>query len=62
MSLRERLETGNGATGTFGMPASIARGIDNRAYRELKARIHATLLDQIDLQVMESMTPGAAQG
>ena len=56
MSLRERLETDSRATGTFGMPTSIAKGIDNRVYRELKARIHATLLDQIDLQVMESMT------
>lgn len=56
MSLRERLETSNRAMGAFGVPTSIARNTDNRAYRELKTRIHATLLDQIDLQVMESMT------
>lgn len=56
MSLRDRLETSNSATGTYGFPTQIARGVDNRTYRELKARIHATLMDQIDLQVMDSMS------
>ena len=56
MSLRDRLETSNSATGTYGFPSPLAKGVDNRTYRELKARIHATLLDQIDLQVMDSMS------
>lgn len=56
MSLRDRLETSTSATGTYGFPSPLAKGVDNRTYRELKARIHATLLDQIDLQVMDSMT------
>ena len=56
MSLRDRLETSNSATGTYGFPPPLAKGVDNRTYRELKTRIHATLLDQIDLQVMESLT------
>ncbi len=60
MSLRDRLETSHGGAGNdngaFDAPTLKAKGIDNRAYRELKMRMHQILLDRIDLQVMDSLT------
>ncbi|PUA17738.1 CpaF family protein [Glaciimonas sp. PCH181] len=56
MSLRDQLDS-HQADGITAMPASMhMRSIDNRVYRDLKTRIHSTLLDRIDLQVMESLT------
>ena len=56
MSLRDQLEI-NHADGIISHPSAIQiSSIDNRVYRELKTRIHTTLLDRIDLQVMESLT------
>jgi pilus assembly protein CpaF len=55
MSLRDRL-VANAGTGTFGMARAYSRSADNLAYEELKARIHRTLLDKIDLQRMEAMS------
>ena len=56
MSLRDQLDS-HQTDGITAMPASMhMRSIDNRVYRDLKSRIHSTLLDRIDLQVMESLT------
>ncbi|HEX8605878.1 MAG TPA: CpaF family protein, partial [Pseudoduganella sp.] len=49
-SLRERL--GNGAP----RPAAQRGAIDNRAYHQLKSRIHEALLDRIDLESMQRLT------
>ena len=51
-SLRERLASGSAA------PKPVAqRGgpIDNRAYHQLKARIHEALLDRVDLESMQRL-------
>lgn len=50
-SLRERL--GNGTP----RPVAQRGPIDNRAYHQLKARIHETLLDRVDLESMQRLTP-----
>ena len=50
-SLRERL--GGGAP----RPAAQRGPIDNRAYHQLKARIHEALLARIDLESMQRLTP-----
>jgi pilus assembly protein CpaF len=56
MSLRDRLET-NG-TGKAGSGAIALGGtVDNRAYREIKIRIHRLLLDRVDLAAMDSLSP-----
>jgi pilus assembly protein CpaF len=49
--LRERLESGE-ARGS----GQRAPGIDNRAYQKLKARLHAALLDRVDLESMQRLT------
>ena len=59
MSLQEPLETGNSATDTAGAPPPTAEGIDERIHHELKARLQATLQDQIDLLAMSN--PDQAQ-
>jgi pilus assembly protein CpaF len=51
-SLRERL--GNS---TRRLAAHRGGPIDNRAYHQLKARIHKTLLDRIDLESMQRLSP-----
>ncbi|MYM75071.1 CpaF family protein [Duganella sp. FT134W] len=51
MSLRERLESGE--TRGSGQRASA---IDNRAYQKLKQRLHAALLDRVDLESMQRLT------
>jgi len=56
MSLRDQLEINHVDAATFTPSPIHISSIDNRAYRELKTRIHSTLLDRIDLQVMESLT------
>ncbi|HTD04526.1 CpaF family protein [Undibacterium sp.] len=60
MSLRDRLEgNGNADISANGAVAGISldiRSSDNRAYRELKTRVHGILLDRIDLQVMERLS------
>src|ERR1700737_1087235 len=55
MSLRDRL-VANAGTGTFGMARAYSRSADSLAHEELKARIHRTLLDKVDLQRMEAMS------
>ncbi len=59
MSLRERLEAFGGTN-----PADIrgdvsprAASRNSRAYQELKSHMHMALLDRIDLEAMETLTP-----
>src|SRR5476649_1626815 len=52
ISLRERLESGKArVTGQRGA------GIDNRAYQDLKHRLHQTLLDRVDLETLQRLSP-----
>jgi pilus assembly protein CpaF len=51
ISLRERLESGQ--TRSNGQRAGA---IDNRAYQELKHRLHQSLLDRVDLESMQRMS------
>ncbi len=52
LSIRERL--GNGKIAT--LTPQRAPSIDNRSYRELKQRIHALLLERVDLESMQRLT------
>ncbi|WP_099764211.1 CpaF family protein [Janthinobacterium sp. 35] len=52
MSIRERL--GNGKIAT--LTPQRAPAIDNRSYRELKQRIHALLIERVDLESMQRLT------
>ncbi|MDY0961150.1 CpaF family protein [Massilia sp. CFBP9026] len=61
-SLRERLASMSGSTtasigsGTVTRPVAQRGGpIDNRAYHQLKARIHEALLDRVDLESMQRL-------
>jgi len=51
-SLRERLASGSAAPKPV---AQRAGPIDNRAYHQLKARIHEALLDRVDLESMQRL-------
>ncbi|MES2129183.1 MAG: CpaF family protein [Pseudomonadota bacterium] len=52
MSLRERL-----GSGKPGLGAGAGQGaIDNRAYQELKHRLHQSLLDRVDLEGMQRLS------
>ena len=60
MSLRERLETLGSATppeGRMDIPQRAASMRNTRAYQELKSHMHMALLERIDLEAMESLTP-----
>jgi pilus assembly protein CpaF len=35
----------------------VQGGIDNRAYQKLKQRLHAALLDRVDLESLQRLTP-----
>jgi len=52
ISLRERL----GSTSTTPRPVAQRGPIDNRAYHQLKARIHESLLDRVDLESMQRLS------
>ena len=52
LSIRERLGSGKIAT----LTPQRAPSIDNRSYRELKQRIHALLLERVDLESMQRLT------
>jgi len=56
MSLRERLGAGSQAFATVGEPAETPAQV-TRAYQATKARIHQVLLERLDLEAMESLTP-----
>jgi len=52
ISLRERL----GSTSSTPRPVAQRGPIDNRAYHQLKARIHEALLDRVDLESMQRLS------
>ncbi|NYE61669.1 pilus assembly protein CpaF [Duganella sp. 1224] len=52
VSLRERLEN----TDIRGS-GQRTQGIDNRAYQKLKGRLHAALLDRVDLESLQRLNP-----
>ncbi|WP_123067938.1 CpaF family protein [Massilia aurea] len=61
-SLRERLASMSGSAGTSIGSGAVTRPvaqrggpIDNRAYHQLKARIHEALLDRVDLESMQRL-------
>lgn len=65
MSLRERLESASSASANSSGEAaalrtSIARS--NQAYQELKSHLHKVILDRIDLEAMEKLTPDRLLG
>jgi pilus assembly protein CpaF len=51
VSLRERLENAD-----IRGSGQRHQGIDNRAYQKLKQRLHAALLDRVDLESMQRLT------
>jgi pilus assembly protein CpaF len=53
VSLRERLENAD----IRGSGQRVQGGIDNRAYQKLKQRLHAALLDRVDLESLQRLTP-----
>ena len=65
ISIRERLGSGTSNNGFMngnghgGGPLAGQRvgGIDNRTYQELKQHIHQTLLDRVDLESMQRLSP-----
>ncbi|MDD5329662.1 MAG: CpaF family protein [Sulfuricella sp.] len=58
MSLRDRLENIRSIPGNAQLPPlKPAAAADYHAYQSLKSRIHRTLLDRLDLAVMESLPP-----
>jgi len=52
VSLRERL----GSSSATPRPTAQRGPIDNRAYHQLKARIHESLLDRVDLESMQRLS------
>ena len=57
MSLRDRLEDIKKDTSQVPVREHRAGFVENKAYQELKSRIHRKLLDRVDLVMMESMPP-----
>src|SRR5437773_2748449 len=57
MSLRERLDTIRTEPISVKVAARGAMGIDKKQYAELKTHIHQTLLDRINLEAMEDLSP-----
>ena len=56
MSLREQVRSTELAPRIFGTPGSPEREGEELAFRALKGRIHALLLDRIDLKAVEGLT------
>jgi len=54
-TLRDRL--GGGCTGNAGASKRASGEMENRAYQQLKFHIHRTLLDRVDLESMQRLTP-----
>lgn len=61
MSLRDQLEDTTNQKATEQSAAEPLQFTDNKAYQELKSRIHRKLLDRVDLVMMESMQPKQLQ-
>ncbi len=55
MSLRKQIESTENEIAALAAVRSAAP--DTRAYQELKVRIHATLLDRLNLEMMQSLSP-----
>ncbi|GBG13157.1 pilus assembly protein CpaF [Novimethylophilus kurashikiensis] len=56
MSLRDRLEDIKNDTAQVPVGEQVGF-VENKAYQEMKSRIHRKLLDRVDLIMMESMPP-----
>lgn len=61
MSLRDRLEDIKKDTAQAPVATQQTKFVDNKAYQELKSRVHRKLLDRVDLGMMESMAPEQLQ-
>lgn len=61
MTLRERLEDVKNDSATIGVQQPQDTFVGNKAYQDLKSRIHRKLLDRVDLVLMESMAPAQLQ-
>jgi len=61
MSLRDRLKDIEKDTTPAPLATQQTGFVDNKAYQELKSRVHRKLLDRIDLVMMESMAPEQLQ-
>jgi pilus assembly protein CpaF len=57
MTLRERLEDIKNDSAQINVEQQQDSFVGNRAYQELKSKIHRKLLDRVDLVMMESMPP-----
>jgi pilus assembly protein CpaF len=55
MSLRNQIESTDLGAAVLTMPRAAAP--DSRAYQDLKANIHRTLLDRLNLEAMEQLSP-----
>ncbi len=61
MSLRDRLEGVKNDTAQVSLRDTPLGFAENKAYQEMKSRIHRKLLDRVDLGMMESMAPDQLQ-
>ncbi|PKO25555.1 MAG: pilus assembly protein CpaF [Betaproteobacteria bacterium HGW-Betaproteobacteria-8] len=61
MSLRDQLEDTTNQKAAEPTSVEPVQFTDNKAYQELKSRIHRKLLDRVDLVMMESMQPKQLQ-
>jgi pilus assembly protein CpaF len=52
LSIRDRLGNGNAP-----LPIAAAETINSRAYQEMKHRFHQTMLDRVDLEGMQRLSP-----
>lgn len=57
MSLRDRLEGVKKDTAQISLREASSSFEENKAYQEMKSRLHRKLLDRVDLGMMESMAP-----
>jgi pilus assembly protein CpaF len=53
MALRERLIGNNGTT----IPGNVSDGTGQHSFQEMKARLHRTLINRMDLTKLSSLTP-----
>jgi pilus assembly protein CpaF len=56
-SLRERISSGGGAFGSAPFASPGGSAIDSDTYQALKHRIHQALLDRVDLEGMQKLSP-----
>src|SRR4029079_17082553 len=58
MALRERLVGNNGTT----PPGAVSDGSGQHSFQEMKARLHRTLINRMDLTKLSSLTPEQVHG